>query len=395
MKILHVNYYDTRGGAAKATYRLHRGLLDSGCESIMLVAEKKMNDDSVIPGFSAQQLHRLHIKQKIEAALTRLPRIRHNFPHSLNVFDSGLVEKINFIKPDIVNLHWINGCMLSIKELEKIEAPIVWTLHDAWPYCGAEHHHVHEDTRYKDGYDRSSKFNINRYIWQQKFEHWSDLNFHIVTPSSWLEKEATESRIMSSKAVHLIHNGLDANVFSPSGSKKKIDKKVIAFGAFDVNDWNKGGTELREALEIFRDKYKSEFELLLIGNGKFDSQFKVKSTGFINSDVALAEAYSCADVFVLASKYDNLPNMLVEASACGVPLVGFKTGGIPDIIKNKHNGYLAKVFDCEDFARGLNYVLDDKNNTQLGENARKFALEKFNIQNVSKQYISLYQQILT
>lgn len=394
MKILHVNYYDIRGGAAKAAYRLHRGLIDSGCESIMLVAEKDTDDNSIISAFSAKQINHLHIKQKIESALTRLSRLRHNFPHSLNIFDSWLVEKINSIKPDIVNLHWINGCMLSIKELAKIEAPIVWTLHDAWAYCGAEHHHVHGDTRYKNGYDNNSKFNLNRYVWQQKRKHWNDWDFSIIAPSSWLGQEAAESCIMNNKNVEVIHNGLDVNIFTPSGNNEKAGKKIIAFGAFDVNDWNKGGSELLEALGILRDKYKQEFELLLIGNGEFDSPFQAKSTGFIESDKAIAEAYSSADAFVLASKYDNLPNMLVEASACGVPLVGFETGGIPDIIKNKQNGYSAKAFDSEDLARGLNYVLDDENNIRLSKNAREFAVNKFDIKKVAAQYINHYKKIL-
>jgi glycosyltransferase involved in cell wall biosynthesis len=200
---------------------------------------------------------------------------------------------------------------------------------------------------------------------------------------------------MRNKNIQVIHNGIDLNVFKPPPEKKSSkDKKLIAFGAFDVNDWNKGGGELLEALRILRDKYKREFELLLIGNGRFDDEFKVKNTGFISSDADIAPIYPQADVFVLASKYDNLPNMLVEASACGVPLVGFDTGGIPDIIKTGKNGYLAKAFNCEDLAHGLDFVLNDKNSIELSKNARESAEKNFDIKNIARQYIELYEEII-
>jgi len=394
MKILHVNYYDIQGGAAKAAYRLHRGLLDAGHESIMLVADKKSDDNSVIAAFSPSQLRWLHIKQRIEVALTSLCRKQHKFPHSLNIFNSGLVDQINSLKPDVVNLHWINGCMLSIKEIVRIKAPIVWTLHDTWAYCGAEHHHLRGDKRFKSGYNRTSVFDVNKYIWKQKLKYWDNLDFNIVAPSSWLGQEAAESCIMDGKNIEVIHNGIDLDIFNPQKKKEPSkDKKVIAFGAFDINDWNKGGEELLNILRILRDKYKCEFELLLIGNGQFDDEFKSRSTGFIFADADIAAIYPNADIFVLASKYDNLPNMLVEASACGVPVVGFDTGGISDIITEK-NGYLAKAFDCEDFASGLDFVLDDKNNVELSKNARRLAEDKFDIKNIAQQYIKLYEKIV-
>jgi glycosyltransferase involved in cell wall biosynthesis len=359
----------------------------------MLVADKVSNDNSVTNALPCSQLKLIKFKQKFESLICAGLRRKHKFPHSLNIFKSGLADEINSVKADIVNLHWINGCMLSIKEITQIKAPIVWTLHDAWAFCGAEHHHLHDDNRYKEGYD--SIRDLNRYVWRQKRKYWDNLNFNIVTPSTWLGKEAAESCIMRNKNIQVIHNGIDLNVFKPPPEKKSSkDKKLIAFGAFDVNDWNKGGGELLEALRILRDKYKREFELLLIGNGRFDDEFKVKNTGFISSDADIAPIYPQADVFVLASKYDNLPNMLVEASACGVPLVGFDTGGIPDIIKTGKNGYLAKAFNCEDLAHGLDFVLNDKNSIELSKNARESAEKNFDIKNIARQYIELYEEII-
>ncbi|MFA6715795.1 MAG: glycosyltransferase [Victivallaceae bacterium] len=393
MKILHVNYYDIQGGAAKAVYRLHHGLLDAGQDSVMLVADKKNNDDSIMSAFSPGQLKSIQFKQKLESLICINLRRKHKFPHSLNIFSSGLFDKINFIKPDIVNLHWINGCMVSIKEIAQVKVPMVWILHDAWAICGAEHHHFFTDKRYKNGYAKSSLWDANRYVWRQKMKYWKNLNFNIVAPSSWIGEEAAESRIMGNKHIQLIHNGIDLDVFSPNAKENNRQRKIIAFGAFNLNDWNKGGQELLQALRILRDKHKCEFELLLIGNGRFSDEFKSRNTGFIVADKDLATAYRQADVFVLASKYDNLPNMLVEASACGIPLVAFNTGGIPDIVEHKKNGYLAEAFDCEDLANGINYVLDEKIHSRLAATARKTAEEKFDIKNIVNKYIGLYKSM--
>lgn len=392
MRILHVNYYDIRGGAAKVAYRLHRALLAAGNKSLMLTAEKQSDDDSVIAAFSPGQLKSIRLKQKLESLICTACRYRHRFPHSLNIFNSGITSKINSFKPDLVNLHWINGCMVSIKELNEIEAPIVWTLHDAWAFCGAEHHHFRGDERFKSGYN-GSVWDFNRYVWKQKCKYWNKLDFWLVAPSSWLGKEAAASRIMGNNPIQVIHNGIDLDMFSPAGKENNRQRKIIAFGAFDINDWNKGGQELLQALRILRNKHKREFELRLIGNGKFGDEFKAKKTGFIAADKELAAVYRQADVFVLASKYDNLPNMLVEASACGTPLVAFNTGGIPDIVEHRENGYLAEAFNSEDLADGINYVLDDKNHRRLASTARKSAEKKFDIKNIVKQYISLYKNI--
>jgi len=395
MKILHVNYYDTQGGAAKAACRLHQALLDAKHESIMLVAEKKSNDDYVVEAFSPGKLRCLHIKQRLEVALTSLCRKQHRFPHSLNIFKSGLADKINSVNPDIVNLHWINGCMMSIKEIGQIKAPIVWTLHDGWAYCGAEHHHQHKDERFKTGYDQSSVFDLNRHVWKQKMKYWNKLDIDIVTPSSWLGDEAKESCVMANKSVHVIPNGVDLNIFKADNIKAvQKDKKTIAFGAFDINDWNKGGKELSEALSLLQDKYKDKLELLLIGNGHFESKFKSKNTGFVDSDEDIAKIYPKADVFVLASKYDNLPNMLIEAAACNVPVVAFDTGGIADIVEHKKNGYLAKAFDCEDFANGISWVLENPKYEKNCKTARKTVEDKFDVKKVAEQYLKLYKKVL-
>ncbi len=405
MKVLHVNYYDQKGGAAKAAYRLHRGLIDQGIGSKMLVVEKTSDDDSVICAFDKKEVERLKKYQRLESLITIIEKFKHKFPRSLNLLSSGLPEIINELKPDIVNLHWINGGMLGIEEVAEINGRIIWTLHDGWCYCGAEHHHKIGDERFRHGYNKLN-MDINRFIWNKKRKSWMNLDFSIVTPSSWLASEAQQSILLKDKDVLNIPNGVDLRIFTPSAkeaARQKLgissNKKVIAFGAFDINDKNKGGRELFEALQVFKKNNADDVELLLIGKGNIDMTnadrgFSLHYTGLLLDDKALAVAYQAADVFILASKYDNLPNMLIEAIACGIPCVAFNIGGIADIIDHKQNGYLTAAFDCKDFASGIEWILGYPQYDKMSQNARKKAEEKFDIAKVSRQYLDIYK-ILT
>lgn len=397
MRILHVNYYDTQGGAAKAAYRLHRGLLDAGHESIMLVAEKKSDDDSVITAFSPWQLRCLRIKQRIESFICRLPRRKHNYVHALNLFSSNLPEIINAKKADIVNLHWVNGCMLSIEDFKKIKFPVIWTLHDAWAYCGAEHHHKRNDDAFKSAYQ--GMFSVNKWTWRRKCIAWANLPFRVVVPSRWLCEEASNSFLFKNRDINLIPNGIDLKVFTPKNKleiRQKLgiskDKMLIAFGAFDVNDNNKGGTELLAALNLIHEKYRDNIELLIIGNGKINLPLKSHNIGFVTDESEMAELYSAADVFLLASKMESFGNMLAEASACGVACVAFSTGGITDIIQHRQTGYLAECFSPQDLAVGLEYVL--ANIDELGSQAAEYCRENFAVEKVANKYIKLYEKII-
>ncbi|QSH40367.1 glycosyltransferase [Lentisphaerota bacterium ZTH] len=401
MKILHVNYYDKSGGAAKAARRLHKGLLTAGIDSKMLVVEKRSSSESVI-ACSRKVARKLQILQRVEALLLRTGSRNPLLPQALNLPHSPVLELINRSDADIVNLHWINGCMLGIKDLPEINKPVVWTLHDAWPYCGTEHHHNSSDNSFVRGYKRAKSygfFDWAPFNWRRKMKYWRNWHPITVAPSKWLNNEARKSMIFKDCNNLHIPNGLNLNVFKStdkSTARKELgipdNKKVIALGAFDVKDRNKGGVQLNNALKILEQKYGKQIELLVIGNGTLELPFKSYNTGFIANDKPMANIYPAADVFISASKYEAFGYMLVEASACGIPCVAFATGGIPDIVKHRETGYLAKCFQPEDLAAGIEFAL--QNTVTLGENAAKYCRKNFDLELVAKQYIQLYKGIL-
>ncbi|WP_101757756.1 glycosyltransferase [Oceanicoccus sp. KOV_DT_Chl] len=226
LKVLVVSQADVHGGAARAAYRLHRALLQRGVQSQMLVAKKMSGDYSVLGPDSNPANTWADLRNYLSLPLHWLHDAVNRNLHSYNIFPSGLHKKINAMDVDVVNLHWINREMMSVAEIAKIHHPIVWTLHDMWAFCGAEHYDdLAQPERYKAGYPASQshrgRFDLDRWVWQRKFKHWSKKPFNFVTPSVWLAQCVEQSALLRNHKVRSIPNCIDLELFRP------IDKKLL------------------------------------------------------------------------------------------------------------------------------------------------------------------------
>jgi glycosyltransferase involved in cell wall biosynthesis len=322
------------------------------------------------------------------------------------LLSSGWPRRINNADADIVNLHWVNGEMLSISDIAKIKKPIVWTLHDMWLFCGAEHYVF--DDNWKSGYEnlRGSKklWDLNRSTWRRKRKYWCR-QFHIVTPSTWLAECVKQSPLFQNWPVHVIHNPIDVNVWKvvdKATARRMLNlpenKTLILFCAFGgINDERKGFDLLNISLYTLQQKLR-EVEMVVIGQSGFGSVEKVITThflGHLNDDISLSLVYNAADVLVLPSRLDNLPNVAVESMASGTPVVSYNIGGMPDIVTHGVDGYLAKPFDTDDFVNGITYLLGSAEKLhQASISARKKAEEKFSSEVIAKQYSDLYESII-
>ena len=141
MKILHVNYSDSIGGASIATMRIHQNLLKKKIESKLLVLDKNINDKNIFgPNKSFEKIYN-DFKISLTRYLNRKVTLSTNRGSlSFNYFNTNYLNKINKIEADIVHLHWIGNEMISISQLKKINKPIVWSFWDMWPINGAEHY---------------------------------------------------------------------------------------------------------------------------------------------------------------------------------------------------------------------------------------------------------------
>jgi len=410
MKILIVNTSDSGGGAARAAYRLHQSLLVQEIDSQMLVQNKRSDDYTVLSTTSKikKGFNLLRFTLDVLPVKFYKNRTKTLFSPAWLPF-SGTVDKINALNPDIVHLHWINGGMIKIEDLIKINAPIVWSLHDNWPFTGGCHI-MWECDKYKEncgtcprlGSDKEN--DLSRKIFNRKQKIFSKMdNFTIVGLSKWLTNYSKNSTLLKEKKHINLPNPIDTNIFKPldGGNARELwnlphDKKLILFGANSAtSDINKGFIELSKALHQLLAK---NIEFVVFGSSKpKESQnfgFKTHYLGYLHDDVSLVTLYSAVDVMVVPSLQENLSNTIMESLACSIPVVGFDIGGNSDMIEHEKNGYLAKPFESQDLADGINWVLKNKDYATLCQNAREKVLKEFDSVVVVKKYIELYKDIL-
>lgn len=400
---------DNVGGASRAAYRLYRTLLSANVNAKMTVCEKKTDDWMVSSPSTAYGKVRYLIRPRIAGYLMKLQKTPNVNPHSVNILPSNMAAALNKSDADIVNLHWIGGETMSIEDMGRIRKPIVWTFHDMWAFCGSEH--VADDgpnARWRTGYYRdnrppcSSGLDIDRHTWNRKRAAWKN-PIHVVTPSHWLAECVKQSALMKDWPVSVIPNVLDTSVFKPLDrlfSRHVLnlpsDKKIVLFGAMGGGrSFNKGYDLLLEALEVLSTSQK---DILCVVFGQSEPEhssgipFPIKWMGHIGDDATLALLYSAADVMIIPSRQENLPQSGTEAHACGCPVVAFNCTGLPEVVDHRVTGYLAEPYRPDDLARGIAWVLEDRaRHAKLGLAARTKAENLWSARVVIPAYLNVYE----
>ena len=410
MRVFHLNHSDIDGGAARAAYRIHNALRATGVESRMLVNMASADDWTVEGPASKQERAMAAIRPHVSSLLVRALKTGNPIIHSPQILPSQWVKRINANDADVVHLHWVQGEMLSIADIGRIKKPIVWTLHDMWAFCGAEHYC--EDDRWREGYrcdnrpTHESGFDLNRWTWQRKHKRWQN-PIHIVTPSRWLADCVQESALMRGWHVSVVSNAINTDRWQPLPhviAREMLDLPtdvpLLLFGAMDgQSDPRKGFDLLAKALLALRNTPQAKgLELVVFGQlapkNAPDLGFPLHYTGHLHDDLSLRALYSAADMLILPSRQDNLPNTGVESLACSTPVVAFDTCGLPDIVRHQQTGYLAKAFDTEDMAKGILWVLKHSIPLGLKAQCRNQAVEFFSYPVVAKQYLEIYRSVI-
>ena len=407
MKVLQLSHSDINGGAARAAYRIHHALRNSGIDSQMLVNRASAGDWTVQgpTGQGAKQMVR--IRPQFAKPLRALLRTGNPITHSPAIVPSTWPQRLNGSDADLVHLHWVHQEMLSIADIARIRKPIVWTLHDMWAFCGAEHYTT--DVRWRDGYRRDNRpayesgFDLNRFTWQRKRKQWSK-PMQIVCPSQWLADCVRASALMHEWPVAVVPNPIDTDRWQPIDqhlARQLLglpqDCPLLLFGAMGGgNDPRKGIDLLLAALAQLRTEPSLEsLQLVVFGQHAPQSppqlRFPVHYTGNLHDDLSLRALYSAADAFVIPSRQDNLPNTGLEAHACGTPVVAFNTGGLPDIVVDRVTGALAEPFEPASLAAAIRWVLEDPQRRRaLGAAARQRAERLWNPTRVAGLYAEVY-----
>ena len=337
-----------------------------------------------------------------ELYLRLINKPKHNF--SFSFFGSlSIVRMINNFNADIVNLHWVCNNTLSISDVKKINAPIVWTLHDNWPFSDGTHtiSPIKKNTTYvyPDINKHDSWFLHKKRLFDLKN------NLYIVGPSRWIASKSKSSLIMKDRKHFHIPNPINADEFRPLSEcnfKKKFNidenSKLILFGANNpFTDANKGFSLLMQAL----DKIKTPNSRLVIYGAENIIPNKLKAYladsivfNKISNNNFLNQIYNSSDVVVVPSLHENFSNTILESFSSGKPVVAYDVGGNAELIEHKVNGYLATPFDTGDLARGIDWILDNQKKIDFQGLTRTKVINLYSHKVISKKYIELFDQIL-
>lgn len=421
MKIVHISTFEIQGGAARATYRLHQGLLTIGKDSRILCLYKASSDSLV-----SQHHTNIYQKESQSCDLIQKYYIDYNRTEISNtLFSLGYsghdLSHCEIVKDsEIINLHWVTSGFLSpltIRQLIELGKPVVWTFHDMWAFTGGCHYSAGCEGYQQDCYScpqlQKDFYKLPYHLLQDKIELFSHLNLVIVTPSQWLTECVKKSKLFRHHQVETIPYSLDENVFYPrdkNEAKQKLNINpeifILLIGAMTGKETRKGFSQLFRYLKLLKTDTNINH---LITNGRIkigcfgepsdtlkELEIEVINWGNINEEQDLSLIYSAADIFILPSLEDNFPNTMLEAMSCATPVMSFAVGGMIDLIKDDINGVLIPPYNLDLMAKKIIELINNPEKCRImGINARREILINYRLSIQAEKYSNLYNDLLT
>lgn len=400
MKVLQVNCVYKKGSTGKITYDLHRGLLDTGIESVVCYGRGELVKEPGVYKTCPEWY------SKLNNALSRITGIMYG---GCFYSTNKLISVIKKEKPDVVHLQCINGYFVNIYRLvswlKKNHVKTVLTLHAELMYtanCG----HALDCDRWKTGCGscprlksetKSLLLDRTARSWQKMKKAFDgfDENLIVTSVSPWLMERAKESPILRGKQHRVVYNGLDTNVFHPYDTtdlRKKHnceDKKVVfhatpAFSA-DPNHF-KGGFYILELA-----KRMPEVLFIIAGNcvEEIHPPENVILLGRVTDQKELARYYSMADVTIIASKKETFSMIVAESLCCGTPVVGFKAGG-PEQIALPEYSRFCEYGGMDTLTENAYALMNIEKGLQLPSNAA----ECYSTRKMVDSFLSIYQSLM-
>lgn len=417
MRVLIVNTSENTGGAAVAANRLKEALNNNGIKAKMLVRDKE-SDDITVAQLNKSWHQKWDFLWERFVIYMRLHFKRDNL-FLIDIANAGtdITKTREFKEADVIHLSWINQGMLSLKGIRKIlesHKPVVWTMHDLWPASSICHY-----ARNCRNYEKQcgncpllpgngSSNDLSAHIWRKKRKILERNSILFVTCSRWLADKAKKSGLLSGQKVISIPNPIDSRAFTKENREEARlyaglpeGKKLILFVSQRVTDKRKGMdyfiTAINKMVEEHPDM-KDNCGIAILGGKAEELADKLPlpsyPLGYVSEEKKIASIYNSVDLFVLPSLEDNLPNTIMEAMACGVPCVGFNTGGIPEMIDHLKNGYVAEYKSSDDLARGIHWVLSEADHQSLSNEAMKKVNQCYSQYAVAMKYIEAYNQAM-
>ena len=399
LSIVHINTHDLAGGAAKVAWRLAESQRNAGHDSRMVVGIKSSETEysSAFP---------------IEHETARQPYCKENGQLFYDCQGSHkLIFNPKVQSADLLHLHNLHGGYFNPFSLSPLShlKPVVWTLHDMQSFTG-HCAHSFDCQKWQTGCGKCPYLNVEPAInidTSEQLLHDKKLIYNhsylwLVTPSLWL-KNKVERSILQDHPVELIYNSVNTSTFKPYDKtnvrqKFGIPAKALLIGAVAhggplKNKW-KGGEYTQKTLELLKNLSIDCFFVNIGDNYKTDDP-KIINIPHINNESELAQAYSTLDIFLNTSIADNCPLVILEALSCGIPIVTFDTGGIPELVRDGQQGFVRPRDNLHEVVEALKALVSNEPlRQQFSLSARERAVSEFDHKITAKQHENLYERVL-
>jgi len=415
MRVLIVNTSERSGGAAVAASRLMEALNNNGVKAKMLVRDKQ-TDSLTVSALPGQRASRWHFLWERLVVWMHLRGRRHLFEADIANSGTDITRLPEFREADVIHLHWVNQGMLSLGGIRKIldsGKPVVWTMHDIWPAtalchltldCRRFETHCQQCQLLPGG---GSAHDLAARTWKRKQQMLEGRHISFVACSRWLADEARRSALLTGQHVTDIPNPIDTHLYHAASQQVArqalglpAEGRIILFASQRVTNPNKGMAYLTEACRLLARQHRAEADgisIAILGGHAEDIvgelPFRSFPLGYISDERRIAAVYNAADVFVLPSLSENLPNTIMEAMACGVPSVAFRVGGIPEEIDHRQNGYVADYRSSDDLARGIYWTLFEADRNAVRQACLSKVARCYAPSAIAHRYLQLYEDI--
>jgi glycosyltransferase involved in cell wall biosynthesis len=418
LSIAHFTLADAGGGAAGAVFRLHHELLRQHVSSHLYVGRKTSADPHT------RDLSEKCLLGKRAMALSRrldlLPRLlRH--PRANDFWSPGwhslrdVTTMPGVIDADVLCFYWVPRGFLGIAQIGRLLTlgkPCVWRLSDMWPFTGGCHYSgscmgFEQGCGHCPQLRSRQKHDLSSTLFASKEEHWRAGRLTVVSPSRWMADAARVSPILKGRDIRVIATGVDTTIFQPFDRAQARrewglpeDRRLVLFGAdAALRDRRKGGSSVLMVMQqLAAQRNPTEIALVLFGTDEVPEGvpdgIPVYVMGTISDEARLARLYAACDVFLAPSAQENLANTVLEAMACGTPVIAYALGGMVEAIEHGGTGFLVAPGDEASLAQATAALLaDDMTRHRFEVESRSRALTSFDLRTQTAKYIALYREL--